>query len=331
MSFVPSISADGRYVAFVSYASTLVPGDTNGFADIFLADVRTGKIRLIPAAAPGGWRNGDLHDTVMSANARSIMFTGADPLVPGDTNDEVDVFVRDLATATTSMISVAPSGAPGDGPSYWGSISATGRYVVFSSEASNLVPGDTNQSRDVFLRDRAAGTTTRVSLADDERQSTGTNYDPSVSADGRYVVFASDDPTLAPGDGNQAADIFLRDVVLGTTTAISVTPGGRLGDSYSGEPEISPDGRRVTFHSAADDLVTADTNACRDVFVRDLRTGRTTLASVSGTAAQGTADSESPHFSADGEHLVFSSSAGNLVPGDTNDELDVFVRDGHGR
>lgn len=325
-SYQPSISADGRYVVFVSAATNLVAGDTNGLADVFLRDLQSGTIRRIDVAAPGGRQDFNLYSPKISADGHSIVLSTPSPLVPEDTNGQEDVFVHDLATGTTSMVSMPESGGLGDGLSFWPWISTTGRYVAFVSWASNLVPGDTNGVGDVFLHDRVTGSTTRVSLSDDDQQATKASFAPAVSADGRYVSFGSEAPLVA-GDTGSLNDVFVRDLVLGTTTLVSATPAGAPGNNTTGDPVITPDGRYVAFGSHASDLVAADTNDQGDLFVRDMWTGQTTLASVSATGMPGNGASSNPQISADGRHVAFNSWASNLVSGDTNNQLDVFVRD----
>ncbi|MFI7281291.1 TolB family protein [Micromonospora chersina] len=323
----PSISADGRYVVFVSAATNLVAGDANGLSDVFLRDLQSGTIRRVDVVAPGGQQDAGLYNATISADGQSIVLSTIAPLVPGDTNGQEDVFVHDLGTGTTSLVSVSESGSAGDGLSFWPWISATGRYVAFISWASNMVSGDTNGVGDVFLRDRVSGSTARVSLSDDDQQAARASFAPAVSADGRYVSFSSEASALVPGDTGSSNDVFVRDLVLGTTTLISATPAGASGNNSSGDSVITPDGRYVAFGSDASDLVAADTNAQGDLFVRDLWTGQTALASVSTSGEAANGPSANPRISADGRHVAFNSWASNLVPGDTNAQTDIFIRD----
>ncbi|MFG3303444.1 TolB family protein [Micromonospora chersina] len=323
----PSISADGRYVVFVSAATNLVAGDTNGLSDVFLRDLHSGTIRRVDVVAPGGQQDFGLHNATISADGQSVVLSTIAPLVPGDTNGQQDVFVHDLVSGATSLVSVPDSGGSADGPSFWPWISVTGRYVAFVSWASNMVSGDTNGVGDVFLRDRVTGSTTRVSLSDDDQQAARASFAPAVSADGRYVSFTSEAPALVPGDTGSSNDVFVRDLVLGTTTLVSATLAGAPGNNTSGDSVITPDGRYVAFGSDASDLVAADTNGQGDLFVRDLWTGQITLASVSGSGEAANGPSANPRISADGRHVAFNSWATDLVSGDTNNQLDVFIRD----
>ena len=159
----------------------------------------------------------------------------------------------------TTRVSVASDGTQSNNSSYNPSISANGRYVAFESEATNLVRGDTNNFRDIFVHDRQTGQTTRVSVASDGTQANGHSYDPSISADGRYVAFASLANNLVSGDTNDQQDIFVHDRQTGQTTRVSVASDGTQASGHSFNPSISADGRYVAFVSSASNLVGGDT------------------------------------------------------------------------
>jgi Tol biopolymer transport system component len=205
-------------------------------------------------------------------------------------------------------------------------MSAGGRFIAFESDATNLIPGDTNGSRDVFVRDRKTGTTTRVSVGTGGVQGDGDSIYPSISADGRLVAFTSYATNLVPGDTNGGPDVFVRDRKTGTTRRVSLGPGGVQGDVGSGRLAISADGRFVTFESDDTNLVRGDTNEEWDIFVRDLHRGTTRRVSVGPGGVQGNSYSLDPAISADGRFVALESNATNLVPDDTNNALDVFVR-----
>ena len=183
------------------------------------------------------------------------------------------MFVRDLRSGTTRRVSLASDGTQANDFSENPAISADGRYVAFDSVASNLVPGDTNQPSDVFVRDLRSGTTRLVSLAMNGAQANDSSDYPAISADGRYVAFRSFATNLVPGGTNGSEDVFVRDLRSGTTRRVSVAPGGRQANGESFTPAISADGRYVAFDSSASNLVPGDTNHASDVFVRDLRPG----------------------------------------------------------
>jgi Tol biopolymer transport system component len=269
-----SISADGRYVAFWSYASNLVPGDTNGYPDVFVRDQQAGQTTRVSVSSAGTQANSNSGSGSISADGRYVAFdSDASNLVPGDTNGMWDVFVHDRQTGQTTRVSLASDGTQGNSGSRGPSISADGRYVAFWSYASNLVPGDTNGKRDVFVHDRQTGQTTRFSVASDGTQGNGDSRGPSISADGRYLAFTSEASTLVPGDTSGGWDVFLHDRQTGQTTRVSVASDGTQGNGDSGfygaPSSISADGRYVAFVSYASNLVPGDTNGCEDVFVHD--------------------------------------------------------------
>jgi Tol biopolymer transport system component len=229
---------------------------------------------------------------------------------------------------TTELISRSTTGEQGnaDSASQPSSVSGDGRYVAFVSGASNLAPGDTNGLADVFVHDRQGGTRTRASVASDGTQANGSSSNPWISGDGRYVAFESIATNLVSGDTNGTADVFVRDLVTGTTTRVSVASGGTQGNGASGDPSISGDDRYVAIESLATNLVAGDTNKKRDAFVYDRQTGTTQRVSIASSGTQGDRDSSDPAISADGQHVAFDSSARNLVSGDNNNADDVFLR-----
>ena len=333
-SSLPSISANGRFVTFSSLATNLVPGDTNKSSDIFLRDLSSNTTTRISVDSAGNPGNDGSFRHFISANGQFVTFeSSATNLVPGDTNNADDLFLRDLSSNTTTRISVDSAGNPGNDNSFSGSISANSRFVAFGSNATNLVPGDTNNSGDIFLRDLSANTTTRISVDSAGNQGNGNSFVSSISADGRFVVFSSDASNLVPGDTNGSSDIFLRDLSNNTTTCISVDSAGNPGSRSRGSssvPSISADGRFVVFASDAANLVPGDTNGSSDIFLRDLSSNTTTRISVDSAGSQTTISnfgSGNPSISADGRFVAFDSDATNLVPGTTNDSMDIFVRD----
>lgn len=334
-SFSPSISANGRYVAFQSQANNLVPGDTNARFDVFVRDMESGVTTRV-SVGPGGVQGNDSSgstasgDTSISADGRYIVFTSqATNFVAGDTNGVADVFLRDVWAQTTTLVSATPSGTPGNAYSAHGWVSADGRYVAFDSAATNLVPGDTNAARDIFVRDIVSSTTSRASVSSSGDQAAGDSYYPSISSDGNRVAFLSIAGNLVSGDANGRFDVFVHE--LGSSSTWSATPSsvGPTSPFPTGAPMISPDGSCVVFATDASDLVAGDTNAVADVFVREFIPGRTTRVSVSATPLAGGAlgNSGESSVSADGRYVAFHSLATNIVPGDANGTADVFVRD----
>ena len=239
-----AISADGRFVAFDSVASNLVPGDTNGSGDVFVHDRQTGTTRRVSVGPGGVQGNGDsFHPGDLGGRAVRRLQLGCHQPGAGRHQRLSDVFVRDRQTGTTRRVSLGPGGVQGNDYSFNPSISADGRFVAFESDATNFVPGDTNGFSDVFVHDRKTGTTRRVSVGPGGVQGNEGSYLPSISADGRFVAFESDATNLVPGDTNGVADVFVHDRKTGTTKRVSVGQGGVQGNSDSYRPAISADGR----------------------------------------------------------------------------------------
>src|SRR5205814_1263965 len=196
-------SADGRFVAFAAWARNLAPGDTNGFGDVFVHDRGTGVTERLSVDGAGTEANDTIHQPAISADGRFVAFvSAATNLVPGDTNGLSDVFVHDRRTRRTERVSVDSAGTQADGASASPALSADGRFVAFSSSATNLVPGDTNGQADVFVHDRRTGTTERVSVDSAGTGANGWSERPSISADGRFVAFCSYATNLVPRDTN---------------------------------------------------------------------------------------------------------------------------------
>lgn len=327
-SYFPAISTDGRFIAFVSSATNLVANDTNNVSDIFVRDLQTGATTPISVSSRGEKANGASYLPVFSADGRFVTFTSlANNLVKGDTNLSPDVFVHDRQTGTTSRISVSSSGSQGLYGSGEAQISADGRFIVFRSDASNLVPDDTNAAPDIFLHDRQTGTTSRISVSNQDAQGEWYSVDPSMSLDGRFIAFTSLARNLVKDDTNMVPDIFVHDRQTGTTRRISVGSTGKQGNGGSYDATISADGRFVVFRSDASNLVAGDTNNASDIFVHELQTGVTTRVSINSIGTGGNGNSHTPVLSANGRFIAFVSDASNLVPDDTNGVADIFVHD----
>jgi len=323
-----AISTDGRCVAFHSEATNLVSGDTNGFGDIFVHDRLLGTTEIVSIAPGGALGNGTSTEPDISADGRYVVFhSSASNLVVGDTNGAPDVFVHDRQLGTNERVSVDSSGAQSNGQSLSPCVSGDGRYTAFYSIATNLVAGDTNGIADVFVHDRQLGTTERVSVSIGGAQGNAASFHPRLSYDGRYVAFHSSATNLVAGDVNGFPDVFVRDRQLGTTELVSLSSGGAQGNFSSNVGGISDDGRYVAFSSGASNLVAGDTNAVNDVFLRDRQAGTTERVSISSGGAQANGSTGSSDISADGRFVAFDGGASNLVPGDTNGDSDVFVRD----
>ena len=227
----PRISADGRYVAFESFASNLDANDTNGFKDVFVRDRQTATTQVVSLTSGGASGNEDCFDPAISADGRFVSFSSdATDLVAGDTNAKTDVFLRDRQSGTTERVSVATGGAEANAFSGGGLPSSDGRWIVFTSTATNLVAGDTNGASDVFLRDRQSGTTVRLDLSTGGAQANGGAFGYSISTDGRFAAFSALASNLVGGDTNAAADVFVRDTNASGFTLLC----------EPGSPESSP-------------------------------------------------------------------------------------------
>jgi Tol biopolymer transport system component len=341
------LSANGRYVAYVS-TNIDFSNDTNGVSDVVVQDLVTGKISFVSLSSDEVLGNGfsSLSDTpALSSDGRFIAFqSSATNLVPGDTNGEADLFLRDTVAGTTTRISISSNGSQVPANTfqiiYRPSISADGRFVAFESDAQ--LAGVQSSATDIFVRDVVAGTTAIVSVNSSGIQADSSASSPSISADGRFVAFNTLASNLVAGDTNINFDVFVHDRLTKTTLCASVNSQGQKGSGVSsGEPAfdsdahnsvMSPDGRYVVFESSYTNLVANDTNKVTDIFRHDLQTRTTTRISVDSNGNQANGSSaigfaKSSAISADGRYVVFQSVANNLVPGDTNNALDVFVRD----
>lgn len=326
------ISADGRYVLLVSDASNLVVNDGNGTEDVFVRDRATGVTECVsvdPAGIPGNAASGGQPDLFsISADGRFVSFvSAATNLVSGLTTTSSQIFVRDRVAGTTELASVDSTGVEGNSFSGSSSISGDGRYVAFDSNSSNLVAGDTNQTDDVFVRDRTMATTERVSIDSSGNESVGGGYWPTISADGGVVTFTSAASDLVPNDRNHTEDAFVHDRQTGATERVSIDSGGIEGNGDTVAGWLSADGQIAVFVSLASNLVSGDTNGKWDIFVRDRTAGVTERVSVDSSGGEGNGASIAPTISADGNMVAFISDAPNLVPGDANGVVDGFVHD----
>lgn len=256
-------------------------------------------------------------------------YSGAANLVDGDTNLVDDIFFRDRINNTTVRVSISSAGVEGNDDSRDPSIDSSGRYIAFESFADNLVPADTNGDADIFVHDLQTGITERVSVASDGTEGNMHSYDPSISADGRFVVFRSKSRNLTtPGGGGVHDNVIMHDRQTGETKLISISLSGTAGgNNYSREAAVSGDGRFVVFESEASNLVSGDVTGTIDILLRDVQNGTTQRINVSSEGAVGDGSSRSPSISSDGRYVAFYSSAGNLVPDDTNGDYDIFVHD----
>ncbi len=327
-SLRPAISANGRYIAYESYATNLVAGDTNNASDIFRYDRTTGTTTRVSVASGGAQGDSDSISPAISDDGSRVAFaSSASNLVSGDTNGSFDIFVRDMAGDNTMRVSVGLANIQSDGDSVMPALSGDGRYVAFASGATNLVEGDTNASYDIFRRDMQDNATLRVSVRNGTSalQANRDSWQPQISADGSLVVFASDASNLVASDRNQVTDIFIRNLATNGTYRLSRTDQIKEAKAPSYRPRITASGRYVAFQSDAA-LTAADTNQATDVYLFDRTAQKLARVSVATDGTQGDGQSLAPAISGDGRYVVFESDSTNLVKGDTNQAWDIFVR-----
>lgn len=325
-----AISGNGRVTVYATPASNLIRNDHNNNDDVFAYDRITKKTELISQDANGKPANGRSLGASISADGRFVAYITNATNIPLETTADrcsgpcFNIIVHDrtanknvLANRNTlgSRIHILWHTPP--------TISANGNFVTFISDAS-VSPNDTNQSDDVLVRDLRTNVTRVASVGNDGRTGSNSSVYASISDDGRYVAFETVLP-LVQGDTNGTLDIFVRDMRIGNTKLVSAASNGRAANSASFDPTISDDGRYVTFVSHANDVVSNDTNSYEDVFVRDVQAGTTRLVSVATNGARANNHSSGAGLSGDGRYVVFSSSADNLVPADTNESADVFI------
>ncbi|MEU6058553.1 hypothetical protein [Streptomyces sp. NPDC047097] len=329
-SYAVDVSPGGRTVTFLSEADNLVPGDTNGLADIFVRSLATGRVERIDLGRPGA----EPVSASVSADGRTLVVEvyHRDPGT-GELRDEL--LVHDRRTGRTRPLLPENPTTAGSGQAV---ISANGRFVAFQSARSDLVPGDTNKVADIFVHDLRRGTTRRVNVYSDGTQAARAAASPTISADGRRVGFNSRTDLAAPvpdepeepagGEARKPRSypMFVHDLRTGRTVAASVSLDGTSAGATG--PSLSEDGRYAVFASTYTDLVPGDTNGQSDVFLRDLARHTTTRISLApgGAQAEG-GPSHLGQLSADGRTVVFESAAGNLTSDDTNDGYDLFARD----
>ena len=325
----PSISSNGRWVAFRSAATNLVAGDTNGQTDVFLRDLQKKTTIRVSVKNSGGGQTtgGGATNPQVSSDGNEVLFaSSATNVVDFDLNAQPDVFVRNISGGFTEIETVTSTEfaltAGGSAPRF----SGNGRYVAFGSDTTQIGV-DTNGATDIFLRDRVNGTTEKVSTASNGDQADGSSQFPDVSDDGRYVVFQSMATDLTSAVDNVAStDVFRRDRQLATTELVTRNNAQQPSNAGGGVAQVSADGNKVVFASSGTNLVAGDTNGDSDVFARDIAAGTTTRVNVKTAGGQSDGLSITPSISPEGSAVSFATVATDLYDQDANDTFDVYVR-----
>lgn len=321
----PRVSRDGGLLVFEA-GDAFVPEDDNGYIDVYAKDLATGAYTLVSAAADGTPGNNGSVNPEPIMHGRAVLFwSAADNLVPGDTNLAADVFLKDLDTGEVERVSLSSTGGQGNGDGWDIDASEDGRYVAWDSQASNLVPGDTNNRSDIFLRDRQEGTTVMVSRAPGGALGNGNSGEAKISADGSTVVFISFASNLVDLDLNNGQDVFAYDVATSAIERVNTATDGSEANHWGFAVEVDGTGRHVLFQTAASNLVPNDANGAEDTFVKDRVTGRTERVSVTSTGTEASSFSDGA-ISDDGRFVVFNSVSSRLNPASFG-QLNFYVHD----
>lgn len=320
----PSISADGRFIAFWSIASNLVNDDNNGMPDIFLHDQVSGETILISRGLDGEAGDKASYQPSITSDGQCIVFTSDSRLTISDLNNVSDIYIYDKQVDTVnslSFISRGSDGQVGNGRSLTPSTTADCQLIAFQSAASNL-GGNTPGYNDIFLRARQANETSCINCVANTRLA-GSSFSPVISATGLYLTFVSSTP-LVIEDNDHIPDIYLKDIASGEYFLVSRHTVGTKANMESGEPVISPDGRFVAFMSEADNLSSnQDTNRDADIFLFDSSTSITFRVSRGLDGMQTNASSSRPAISEFGRYIAFATHT--TSPEDTNGAQDIYL------
>lgn len=322
-SFGPTLSSDGRVVAFDSLAR-LDPADLDASYDVYVKDLDTGDITLVSTSDQGK----DSDQAALSADGQVVAFRSLANLLPYDTDTQPDVYVRDLRTDELTLASTSSAGVKADNGASQPALSADGTTVAFQSRATNLDPADADPGFDIYVKDLGSGILTLGSAPVGGGTANGESQFPVLSADGTVLAFSSSATNLGPADRSSHGDIYVRDLDTGDLTLATSSDTGVQGNGIDSslQPSLSDDGTLVAFQTNANNLEAADADGLRDVYVKNLTSGDLRLVSTSTAGVKGNRQSSEPRLSADGEAVAFSSAATNLHPQDADPVYDAYLK-----
>jgi Tol biopolymer transport system component len=328
-STAPSISGDGRFIAFQSYADNLIINDQNFDEDVFVHDRQSGQTECISVGMFGRTGNGRSWSPVISADGHYVCFVSrASDLVSADGNWNADVFVYDRWNGSMERISIDSNGVEANSFSESASMSADGRVIAFCSHASNLVVEDSNSRKDIFVHDRLYGDTMRVSLSETGNQANDQSVEPSISADGKWISFTSFASNLHSLDTNGVSDIFLYDLENSSIDLVRRGAGDKISTYPSSNSTLSADGRFMVFQSGARNWASNDNNGVDDIYLYDRQLTTLERISVGEGDVEANWDCMRPSMNANASKVVYTTRADNLddnnVDDDNNDKVDVY-------
>ena len=332
----PSISGDGRYITFNSYANNLVLNDNNYYSDVFLHDRYLHTTIRISNSDTEEEVNGDSLAASISSDGRYVVFMSyATNLVLNDTNNFNDIFIYNISSGTTERVSVTSTGGETNSNSFDPGISSDGRFVVFTTDANNLIANDTNEWLDIFIKDLKLNSITRISVSNSGEEGNGDSTQPSISGDGTCIAFTSYADNLSPDDGNYKSDIFVYNQLTKKIDRININGEEINKDSH--DPAISENGRYIVFIIGKSQPIVAkisnelnnvsftDDKYVNGLFCYDTLFGTTKLISISDEGEIANDYCDEPAINSDGSYVVYSSGADNLVGNDDNLSTDIFV------
>jgi len=324
----PLLSGDGTWVIFSSPSQSLLAQNTSGQDEVFAYSLSHPELIHV-GREDAGPSDGASEPNSVSDDGHYILFTSKSTrLVDGDTNGQSDVFLFDRENRGLTLVSTTLGGTPGNGASLGRDLSSDGRWVVFSSSASDLTKEDDNDAWDVFVWDRTTGITERVSMGPgDQQRNPVPGPHAHISGDGRFVSFHSQSNQLAQGDADDTFDIYLVDRKDQSVSLVSrsISNGEAVGNSFV--LGMSEDARFFSSYASASNLVEDDSNGLSDVFLFDHEQGVAVRANLSAQGAQADIDSTTALLSGDGRYVTFASAASSLVPDSPSQSSDSFVYD----